>query len=130
MAKPKRNTIVRTEVPPGFREVVSGDFAPFHDFAANPVCIGIVKGIREATFGKGKQKKTINVMDLVSGDRPVSVSERADLRGLFREAKKGDEVMIALEGRKKIPGQSQPMLVFRTAIREQERQKSGRKARG
>ena len=112
---PKTN--VRTEIPEGFREVVSGDFAPFHDFAAQPVCIGIVKGIREASFGKGNKKKTIRVMDLEREGMPVSVSERADLRGLFREAKRGDEILIALEGKKKIPGQSQPMLVFRTAIR-------------
>lgn len=129
MAKKKSAPEVkRTEIPDGFRAVRSGEFAPFHDFITQPVCIGVVRGVREGTVGKGKAQRSTRYMDLDCDGREVTVGERADLKGLFDHAKIGQTVMIAYEGKKKIPGKPQPMMVFSCAIKDEAGGKRGRRA--
>lgn len=117
-----------TAIPSEYQRVMAGEFAPFHDFAANPVCKGVVTGLRDATFGRGKKKKTIRCLDLLTEAGPSTVSERTQLKGLFDAVGKGQEVYIRLTGKKKIPGQPQPMLVFDCGVRGGD--PKGKKTRG
>lgn len=109
-----------TEIPEGFHEVSADGLHPFHDFRVQPVLVGKVTRIRGGTVGKGARKRDTRFMDIDDGERISTVGERVGLRGFFDTARVGDTVMIAFEGSRKLPGEPNPMHVFRTAIRDTE----------
>ncbi len=104
-------------LPAGYTHVAVGGFNPFHEFKRDKVCQGVVMGIRDVTVGKGKAKKQTRYMDILTVQGPRTISERTQLKGLFDTVGAGEEVYIRLDGTKKIPGQSQPMMLFTVALK-------------
>lgn len=107
-SKAKRSTVDKS-LPAGYTQVSSTDFPDNHDFDKNPICEGTVVDIKTVLVRPSASKKPEErkIMAVADSDGVISaVWESAGLKGLFKEAKKGDQVFIkfvetiALKGRK------------------------------
>ena len=112
MAKEKAR--IKVELPKGFKAITGGGFHTW-DFEAEPVIQGsIVKFGETPSKYKGKPPQKYCVISTTKGER--TVWESAALAPLF-DCKKGKEVFISFDGRKKIPGRDKPMKLFTVATR-------------
>lgn len=98
---------VNRDVPPGYEVMdAGGDFAPWHDFNAEPVLQGKVVSVHTATMGKGKERKERTILTVKTAHGERSVSDSFKLNPLFAAAKKkkGHEVYIKFLGQVRLKG--------------------------
>lgn len=117
MAKAKERLFESVKLPPGFRQVSSGNFPPIWNFKAQPVLQGTVHEIKTVATKIGRKAQDTRLMVIADADGVLtSVWESAALSGLFDEAQKGDKVHIQFTGMIKIKGRQQPMKGFTAGI--------------
>ena len=87
-------------LPQGFRSTSGGDFPPVKTLGVGETFQGIVQEIRGVEIMVRKQKKTTRIMSIAQKDTGEIFSfwESAGLKGLFEQAKPGDEVFIGYNG--------------------------------
>ena len=114
---PKRKSNTRDALPADFVQVQSGDRAPFHDFQQTKILMGKIVGVHSFTDRWKNKKQIMEVASTETGE-VTAVSESASLKGLFKRAKKGNEVFIRFDGLVKIKGRKLPMRQYTTGIKK------------
>lgn len=108
---------VAPQLPKGFTAITSGGNSWKPDKPGESI-EGIMVGVKVVTIPKkGRQpERDCNVYKIKTKNGDVDVWESAGLRALAN-IKKGKPVYIAYVGKKKIPGQQQPMRDFVVATK-------------
>lgn len=123
MAKAKKETLAKTKIPSGFKQVaVGGGFSAFHDFHKQPILVGTCKTIT-LVKGKGKgkdKKKDRRYMEIVTPKGvAVTVGESHALQELFDAKPTGKQVFIQFLGQDKFKkdGETHKVNKFAAAIK-------------